>query len=118
MREVYLKLLQYVTAVASFFLLATHLVLLHLDDILRVLGVEAGDMTAWSSVSERAASAGWLAFYIVFLAVALYHGLYGLRGIVSELSLPPGAIRMLNWVLVIIGIALFAYAVYIPISAY
>jgi succinate dehydrogenase hydrophobic anchor subunit len=118
MREVHLKILQYTTGIVILFLLAIHLVLMHLDDILKVFGRVAGDMTTWGSVSERAASTGWLVFYIVFLAVAIYHGLYGLRVIISEFSLSPAAISLLNWILTIFGIGLFAYAAYIPISAY
>jgi len=118
MREVHLKLLQYITAVAIFLLLATHLVLMHLDSTLGLFGVIVGDPTEWGSVAERASSIGWAAFYVIFLAVALYHALNGLRGIIAEFSLSTAQVRVLDRVLIVVGIAVFAYAAYIPISAF
>jgi hypothetical protein len=35
-----------------------------------------------------------------------------------ELSLPDTAVKVLNWGIVFIGIAVFGYAVYIPIHAF
>ena len=117
MREVHLKLLQYITAVVIFLLLAAHLVLMHMEGTLGLFGVMVGDPTEWGSVAERASSVGWAAFYIVFLAVALFHALYGLRGIIAEFSLSDVQVRVLNWALIAVGAAVFVYAVYIPISA-
>ena len=107
MREVHWKLLQSITAVVIFLFVGTHLVHIHLW---------GGEPTTWASVSERAASIGWVAFYIIILAVGLYHGIFGLRVIVSELSMPLPAIRILNWVLFIVGVCVFAYAAYIALG--
>jgi succinate dehydrogenase / fumarate reductase membrane anchor subunit len=118
MKEVHLKLLQYLSGIVILVLLGIHMILMHLDDVLRFFGKEVGDVRSWGSVSERASSAGWLIFYIILLALVIYHALYGLRVIISELSISTSKIKALNWILIIFGIAIFAYAIYIPISSY
>jgi succinate dehydrogenase hydrophobic anchor subunit len=109
MRESYLKILQYITGIGIFFLVGLHLLISHLS---------SGDPTEWSSVSRRAASAGWLTIYILILIFGIYHGMHGIRGLILELSLPNKAVRVLNWAIVFIGLAIFGYAVSIPIHAF
>jgi len=109
MREVHLKILQYITGIGLFFFVGVHLVISLLS---------SGEPTSWESVSERAASSGWLAFYIILLIFGIYHGLHGLRGVILELSLPQSLTKALNWGMFLIGIAVFGYAAYIPISAF
>ena len=108
MRETRLKILQYVTGVGLFIIAGYHLWFSHLS---------GDDVTSWESVTERAQSAGWLAFYILILVFGIYHGLHGLRTIVLELSLPDSAAKTLDWVLLAVGLAILGYAAYIPISA-
>lgn len=109
MRETRLKILQYVTGAGLFIIAGYHLWFSQMG------GEEA---TSWESVTERAQSAGWLVFYILFLVFVIYHGLHGLRTIVLELSLPDSAARTLDWVLLAVGLAILGYAAYIPISAF
>jgi succinate dehydrogenase / fumarate reductase membrane anchor subunit len=109
MREVHLKILQYVTGIGIFFLVGMHLLLMHLA---------GGDPESWSSVAKRAASASWLAAYILILIFGIYHGLHGVRGLILELSLPNRAVKVLNWSIVLIGLAVLGYAVYIPVHAF
>ena len=108
MKETRLKILQYLTGIGIFFFVGTHLIVIHLS---------SGEPASWESVSERAASAGWLTLYLLILVFGIYHGLHGLRTIILEFSLPNSAVRVLDWALVVLGIALFGYAAYIPISA-
>jgi len=109
MRETHLKTLQYVAGIGIFFLVGLHLLISHLG---------SGESTEWSSVSQRATSAGWLAIYILILIFGIYHGMHGIRGLILELSLPNKAVKVLNWAMLSIGIAVFGYAVYIPIQAF
>ena len=109
MREVHWKLLQYVTGIGIFFLVGYHLIFSHF---------QSDEITEWSSVSERAASAGWLTFYVLILIFGIYHVLHGIRGIILEFSLPPSAVKALDWTIVLIGVAVFGYAVYIPINGF
>lgn len=107
MREVHWKLLQTITGVLIFFLVGTHLVQLHLG---------GGEPTNWTAVSTRAMNIGWVAFYIGILAFAFYHGIYGLRAIIAELSVPPRGLTALNWILSVTGICIFAYAAYVALA--
>ena len=107
MRESHLKILQYIAGIALFFLVATHL----------VVALVLGDPKSWEAVSARAASASWLAFYVLLLVFGLYHGINGLRTIILELPIPKPPAKVIDGTLVVVGIALFGYAVYIPINA-
>jgi len=109
MRESHLKILQYVTAIGLFFIVGTHLIIMLLS---------GGEPTTWESVSDRAAGAGWLAFYVLLLVFGLYHGIHGLRTIILELPVPKPPAKVLDGTLVAIGMAIFGYAIYIPISAF
>jgi succinate dehydrogenase / fumarate reductase membrane anchor subunit len=109
MRENHLKILQYVTGIGIFFLVGLHLLLMHLA---------SGEPESWTSVAQRAASASWLAAYILILIFGIYHGLHGVRGLILEFSLPDRAGKVLNYSMVFIGIAVFGYAVYIPVHAF
>ncbi len=116
MREVPFRLWQLIAAAVIFFLVGTHLIVMHLGDILSFFGADMGEPTAWSSVMERASSAWWTVFYGIVLAAVLYHGFLGLRNVISELSLSPAAMRVINRALIVVGIGIFAFALYIPIS--
>ena len=109
MKETRLKILQYITGIGLFFFVGAHLLVSHLS---------SGEPTTWASVSGRAASSGWLAFYIILLIFGIYHGLHGLRTIILEFSIPNPAVKVLSWVLLAVGLAVFGYAVYIPINAF
>jgi len=108
MSETRLKILQYITGIGLFLLVGTHILVIFLSST---------DQTGWESVSARAASAGWLAFYVLLLIFGLYHGLHGLRTIIIE-SIPRLPAKVVDWTLVTAGIAIFGYAAYIPISAF
>ena len=108
MSETRLKLLQYITGIGLFFLAGTHLIVTHLS---------SGEPAAWESVSQRAASAGWLALFLLLLIFGLYHGIHGLRTIIIE-SIPRLPARFVDWTLIAAGVAIFIYAAYIPINAF
>lgn len=110
--------LQLLTGLVLVILLGVHMAVQHLDSILAFFGYAAGDPVAYATVVERAQSLSWTAFYIIFLALALYHGLYGLRAILLELSLSPTAGRILTGVLAIIGVAAFVFGTYITWQSY
>src|SRR4030067_3539951 len=108
MREVHLKTLQYVAGIGIFFLVGLHLLISHLG---------SGEPEAWSSVSQRATSAGWLTIYILILVFGIYHVMHGVRGIILEFSLPQTAVKALNWTIVFIGVVILGFSVFILINA-
>ena len=109
MRETNLKILQYITGIGLFFLVGLHIVVIYLG---------SGEQTDWGAVSERASSVIWLICYVLLLVFGLYHGIHGLRTIIIESRIPKPPARLLDWGLVFIGLAIFGYAVYIPINAF
>ncbi len=98
-------LLQRITAGLVFILLATHLWLLHY--------VYLGERISFEGVVERLSSPPLLAAEAVLLAAAIYHALYGLRGIAIDYRW--GNPRAWSWSLALVGVAGFAlgsYALY------
>lgn len=109
MKETRLKILQYISGIALFFFVGAHLLVSYLS---------SAEPTSWESVSGRATSSGWLAFYIFLLIFGIYHGLHGLRTIILEFSIPDSAVKVLDRVLLAVGLAVFGYAVFIPVNAF
>jgi succinate dehydrogenase hydrophobic anchor subunit len=103
-------LIHIVTGVLIAVFLSIHIVRLHLDDILNT-----NDPNSWESMMSRATDGMWAALYIALLAVALYHALYGLRGIILELTPSARAGRVTTWCFIAIGIAAFGWGAYVPI---
>jgi len=114
MRDTYLWLLQLVTGGLIIIFLGVHLVLMHLDNILGFFGVDIGQPSSWSSMIERATKGWWLAFYIIFLALVLYHALYGLRGVILEVTPSGRTERIVTGFIWALGIVAFGLGVYAP----
>jgi succinate dehydrogenase hydrophobic anchor subunit len=74
------------SAVVLLALLGLHMVIMHLDGTLALIDPAWGRPLAWDQVLARARSAFFTATYVLMLAAALFHGLYGLRTIVTELT--------------------------------
>ncbi len=105
--------------VVILFLLGLHMCIMH-------IGVSS---TAFSADVHQEAIAkvnslfrdGQLFFtvtYILLLAVALYHGLYGLRTILFELTLPPAAEKFITVLFVVIGIGMFGLGTWAAVVAH
>lgn len=56
--------------------------------------------------------------YILLLAVALYHGLYGLRTILFELTLKPAVEKSITILLVVVGVGLFGLGTWAAFAAH
>ena len=118
MRTTRLNLLHMFTGVAIAALLGIHMVILHLDAVLGVFGVDATEPTSWQSMIERASQCIWVGIYIALLAVVLYHALYGLRGIILELNPSVRTGHIITWVLIIVGITAFIWGSYVPLALF
>lgn len=105
--------------VVILFLLGLHMCIMH-------IGVTGAAFS--TNVHEEAISKvnslfrdGQLSFtvtYILLLAVALYHGLYGLRTILFELTLRPAVEKFVTVVLLVIGIGLFGFGAWAAVAAH
>jgi len=98
-------------------LLTVHMGLMHLTGLLRAAGVDLGDVRSFAAVMARGRSAVQLVFYLLFLAAALYHGLYGLRSVLLEVT-PPRTQRLLSGMVLLAGLAAFAYGTYVTVRTF
>jgi succinate dehydrogenase / fumarate reductase membrane anchor subunit len=104
--------------VALALLLGTHMFIMHLDDVFKFVGGDAAKAVSFAAVVERGKQISFMVSYVLLLAAALYHGLYGLRTIIFELTLAPRAEKAITRLFVVIGVALFVYSAVVAISAY
>jgi succinate dehydrogenase / fumarate reductase membrane anchor subunit len=98
-------------------LLGLHMVIMHLDSTLGILGTEGAEPVEWESVAARAESLFFTVTYVILLGAALYHGFYGLRNILLELN--PGAAlrRIVNVGLTLVGVALFVFGAWAALAS-
>ena len=116
MRESKLWFLHIITAVIILFLLGSHMGLMHMGSILNRLGFNFSDNpTSSGEVFQRSRQVLFMVVYIALLGTALFHGLYGLRSIFYELSLPKVTEKTVGRALCIAGIALFIYGSYVAV---
>lgn len=104
--------------VALAFLLGTHMFIMHLDDVFKFASGDAAKAVSFAAVVERGTQVSFMVSYVLLLAAALYHGLYGLRTMIFELTLAPRVEKMITTLFVVIGIALFVYGAVVAVSAY
>ena len=97
-------------------LLGIHMVVIHLDSVLRFFGASATDTTSWGAMIERAGQGIWVGVYIALLAFVLYHGFYGLRGVILEVTTSAKTAKVVTWTLLIVGIITFIWGSYVPIA--
>ncbi len=116
MRESKLWTWHILSAVVIVVLLGAHMGTMHLGGLLERLGVGSGDPVDWARVLHRSRQTGYMATYITLLGAGLFHGLYGLRSLFLELSLPKRAERAVGGVLAVAGIALFIYGSYVAVA--
>jgi succinate dehydrogenase hydrophobic anchor subunit len=106
-----------ITAIVILVLLGLHMLVMHLDDL--VGWFLAGETAiSWGSVLARSKSTFFATTYVVLLAAALYHGLYGLRTILLELSIGPRGQKALTVLFWIGGVGLFGLGTLGTIAAY
>jgi succinate dehydrogenase hydrophobic anchor subunit len=98
-----------------FVLLGLHMFVMHLGGL---VGSDGHDVLSYSSVMERSRDIAYVVIYVLLLGVALYHGLYGFRKIVFELTLPEGVERLITVLVILVGLALFVIGSYATITAY
>jgi succinate dehydrogenase hydrophobic anchor subunit len=89
-------------------LLGLHMLIMHLGGITHLFVQNTAQPVV--SKANSLARDGNLFFtvtYIILLGTALYHGLYGLRTILFELTLKPALEKTISVLLLILGLGLF-----------
>jgi succinate dehydrogenase hydrophobic anchor subunit len=116
-RESRLWVLHLFAGAALIALLGLHMTLMHYQAILGWLGGGQEDVLAFASVATRDRAVAMRVVYALLLGFALYHGLYGARGVLQEVWSSPRAARLINTVLVLIGMVVFVYGVTVIVTA-
>jgi succinate dehydrogenase / fumarate reductase membrane anchor subunit len=94
-------------------LLGIHMITMHLGSLLGWFNPAGGDPTDWANLVARARQITYVILYVLLLAAALYHGLYGFRTILFELGLKAGSQRLVNILFVVAGISLFGLGAWV-----
>jgi len=88
--------------------LGMHMGMFHLDGLLRLMNPAWVKPLAWNRVVERGESGWFTASYVLLVGMALFHGLYGLHTILTEVWDSPRASARIATSCWIAGIVLFA----------
>ncbi len=100
------------SAVVLLVLLGMHMMIMHLDGTLALFNPAWGKPLAWGAVLKRAGSAFFTASYVLMLAAALFHGFYGLRTMITELTGSAAVRRATSIAVWTAGLALFGLGAY------
>lgn len=111
MRETRLWSLHLLVIPIIMVLLGTHFALMHYAPVF--YGVSVEEARNFETMIERGKSAAQLVLYILLLAAGLYHGLYGMRGIIRELPLTPALAKLVDWGILSFGLFIFGLGAYV-----
>ena len=118
MRESKLWFWHILSGVVILVLLGIHMGIMHLGAIWSALGIGSADPTKSAEVFRRSETFIFMITYIVLLGAALFHGLYGLRSMLFELSLSKTLEKAIGGLCAVAGIALFIYGSYVAVKVY
>ncbi len=119
MRESTLWFWHLMAGIVIIFVLGIHIGVMHLDKIMQVIGImSAGDVLSYAEVLARAKTIAYLVIYLLLMWFALYHGFYGLRSMILEISMSKTAQAVVNWVVFLFGFGLAIYGTYVIIIGY
>jgi len=104
--------------VVILFLLGLHMLIMHLGGTLHLFAPQGGEAVSRANSLFRDGRLFFTVTYILLLGVALYHGLYGLRTILFELTLNPVVEKVTTAVLVVVGLSLFGLGTWAAVVAH
>jgi succinate dehydrogenase hydrophobic anchor subunit len=111
MRETRLWSLHLLAIPIIFVLLGMHFAVMHYAPVFYGMSVE--EARSFEVMIERGRSVAQLVLYILLLAAGLYHGLYGVRGILRELPLTPALSKAVDIGILLFGLFIFALGTYV-----
>ncbi len=119
MRETKFWTWHMVAGVVIFVLLGLHMLIMHLGGFTHMAVVDrAVEATAKVNSQARDANVMFTLTYVLLLGVALYHGLYGLRTILFELTLKPAVEKVISVFLLLLGLGLFGLGTWAAFAAH
>jgi succinate dehydrogenase hydrophobic anchor subunit len=118
MRESKLWFWHIISGVVILVLLGVHMGIMHLGIFLHAFGIGSEDPVKWNEVFHRSRQFIFMFTYILLLGAALFHGLYGLRSMLFELSLSKTLEKAIGTLCAVAGIALFIYGSYVAVIVF
>ena len=118
MRESKLWFWHILSAAVILVLLGVHMGIMHLGAILSAFGIGSRDPVRSAEVFQRSQQFVFMTSYIVLLGAALFHGLYGLRSMLFELSLSKAAEKVFGGLCAVAGFVLFFYGSYVALAVF
>ncbi len=105
--------------VVIFVFLGLHMTTMHMGGLTGLFVSHPGEESIAPVNSQaRDSQLAFTVGYIFLLGIALYHGLYGLRTILFELTLRPAVEKSVSVFLFILGLALFGLGAWAAIAAH
>jgi succinate dehydrogenase hydrophobic anchor subunit len=115
MRESKLWFWHVLSAAIILVLLGVHMGTMHLGAITSTFGIGSSDPVKSADVFHRSRQFAYMVGYLALLGAALFHGLYGLRSMLFELSLSKIMEKAIGGICAVAGIVLFVYGSYVAI---
>jgi succinate dehydrogenase hydrophobic anchor subunit len=112
MRESKLWFWHITTGAIVLVLLGVHMGIMHMGTSLSAFGFGSDHPVSAELVFQRSRQGIFMVTYIILLGAALFHGLYGLRSMLYELSLSKAVEKAIGFVCALAGIGLFFYGSY------
>jgi len=100
------------------FLLGLHMLTMHVGGITHLFVPYGGEAVSQINSLARDGKLFFTITYVLLLAVALYHGLYGLRTILLELTLKPAAQKAVTVVLLVMGMGLWGLGTWAALAVH
>jgi succinate dehydrogenase/fumarate reductase cytochrome b subunit len=104
--------------VVILFLLGLHMLIMHVGGITHLFAPHSGEAISKENSLFRDSRMFFTITYIFLLGVALYHGLYGLRTILFELTLKPAVEKAITFLLLVAGLGLFGLGTWAAIATH
>ena len=111
MRETRLWSLHILVIPIIFVSLGMHFAIMHYAPVF--YGMSVDQAREFGTMIERGRSVAQFILYLLLLVAGLYHGLYGLRGILRELPLAPALIKLVDIGILAFGLLIFALGAYV-----
>lgn len=89
-------------------ILGTHMIAHHF--------IVEGGLRNYEQVMAYVSNPIVFAIEVLFVVFGVAHALLGVRAIITDLRPSPGALRAINWVLVIVGVLTIGYGLYLAIA--
>lgn len=99
-------------------LLGLHMMIMHLGAFTHLFSPAGGSAVSVPNSQSRDANLFFTITYVLLLGTALFHGLYGLRTILFELTLKRSTEKALSVLFLVLGLGLFCLGTWAAFTAH